>query len=135
MTDTIDYAHTTARSPSVKLRRFAVASLLWPVLVVVLLYGEWLIATWSLGHVPRPSMDDPKDIAGSSWMGPITGLAILGAVPAALAALVLNTIAIELHQPTIRRGLLRLGAVMMSWAVLVALVYWDPGHVLMWWFD
>jgi hypothetical protein len=75
------------------------------------------------------------DIPGSRWMHLVTALAILGAVPAALAALVLNTIAMELHKPTALQGVFRLAAVMMSWAVLVAVVYWDPGKVVLWWFD
>jgi hypothetical protein len=135
MTDTLDYADPTTVRSDAKLPRFAVASLLWPVLVVTLLYGEWLLATWSLGHVPRPSIDDPMDIAGSRWMHIVTTLAVLGAVPAAFAALVLNTIAMELHRPTALRGILRLAAVMTSWAVLVAVVYWDPGKILFWWLD
>ncbi len=116
-------------------QRVAFVSLIWPAIVAVLLYGEWLLATWSLGHVPRPSMDDPADVAGSGWMHIFTMLAVLGAVPAAVTALVLNTIAVELHKPTVLRGLFRLVAVMMSWAVLVVLVRWDPGAVLLWWID
>lgn len=135
MKDTLDGVHPPVFRSAKTFRRVAFVSLIWPALVAVLLYGEWLLATWSLGHTPRPSLDDPMDVAGSRWMHVITTLAILGAVPAALLALVLNTIAMELHQPTVLRGLLRLAAVMMSWAVLAALVHWDPGAVLLWWLD
>lgn len=135
MTGTLNHAFPATTASAAMLRRFAVASLLWPVLVAVLLYGEWLFATWSLGHVPRPSVNDPMDIPGSRWMHIFTTLAILGAVPAALTALVLNTIAMELHKPNVLHGLIRLAAVMVSWSVLVALVRWDPGSVLLWWLD
>jgi hypothetical protein len=117
------------------LHRLAIASLLWPVLVVALLYGEWLLATWSLGHIPRPSIDDPKDIAGSNWLHVFTVLAILGALPAALLALGLNIVVIRATRPNLLRSLIRVGAVLVSWAVLVCLVKWDPGAVLYWWVD
>lgn len=135
MKGTLDYGHPPMFRSIKTFRRVAIVSLLWPALVVVLLYGEWLLATWSLGHVPRPSLDDPMEVAGSSWMHMITTLAILGAVPAAVLALVVNTIAMELHRPTVLRGLVRLATVMTSWAVLVVLVRWDPGAVLLWWLD
>jgi hypothetical protein len=130
-----DQLSLSTRESSRALRRLAIASLLWPALVVVLLYGEWLLATWSLGHLPRPSMDDPKNIAVSNWIHFFTLAAILGAVPAALLAPVLSAIEIFVNRPTIARGLIRLAAVIVSWAVLVLLVKWDPGRVLYWWMD
>lgn len=127
--------HASSRESSRTLHRFAIVCLLWPLLVVVLLYGEWLLATWSLGHVPRPSADDPKNIAGSNWMHLFTLIAIVGAVPAALLALVLSVIEIWIKRPGMVRVLDLIAALLVSWAVLVLLVKWDPGRVLYWWMD
>jgi hypothetical protein len=130
-----DQLRPSTRESSRTLRRMAIASLLWPALVVVLLYGEWLLATWSLGHLPRPSADDPKNIAGSNLVHFFTLAAILGAIPAALLAPVLSAIEIFVNRPTIARALVRVVAVIASWAVLAMLFKWDPGRVLYWWMD
>ena len=135
MTGTLDYAHPTVGRPNKALRRVAFLSLLLPLIVLASLYGEWLLATWSLGHVPRPSLDDPKDIAGSSWMHIITGLAIMGAVPAGLLEFVLNVVEIAVNRPTLVRGVARMAVVIVSWVALFVLLRWDPGAVLYWWFD
>jgi hypothetical protein len=135
MTKAHGHAHPPIRGSTHMLRCFAIGSLFWPVLVIALLYGEWLLATWSLGHIPRPSIDDPKGVAGSSWMHILTLIAIFGAVPAAALALVLNATVISICRLTVLRGLLRIAAVMLSWAVLWALFRLDPGAVLFWWFD
>lgn len=135
MTGTLDYAHPTARRPNKALSRVAFLSLFLPPLVLALLYGEWILATWSLGHVPRPYLDDPKDIAGSNWMHIVTALAIVGAMPAALLAFVLNVVEIGINRPTVTRGASRIIVVIVSWVALFALFRWDPGAVLYWWFD
>jgi len=112
------------------------ASLFLPLLVAAPLYGEWLLATWSLGHPPRPSLDDPKDIVGSNWMHGITALAILGALPAACAALALNVLEACFNRSSGPRAVVaRMSVVIISWLALLALLRWDPGAVVYWWFD
>jgi hypothetical protein len=135
VTDTLDDAHPEFRRPSKALRRLAFVSLFLPLVVVGSLYGEWLLAWWSLGHAPRPSLDDPKDIAGSSWMYGITGVALVGAVHMALAALALHVADIAVNRPSISRSVVRIAVVVASWVALFALLWWDPGRVGSWWID
>ncbi len=35
---------------------------LYPIYALVAFYGTWLVAWATLGHMPRPSLDDPKSI-------------------------------------------------------------------------
>src|SRR4051794_33949091 len=43
-------------------RRLLLAVSLYPLMVLILLYATWGAAAISLGHVPIPSLDDPKYI-------------------------------------------------------------------------
>jgi hypothetical protein len=113
----------------------ASAALLYPVVVVAALYGEWLLAWHVLGHPPRPSLDDPKGIPGSSWMHAVTALAVLGTLPAAFAALALNATHLVMARPSAVRGVARLVALSGLWLALFALLRWDPWQVGYWWMD
>jgi hypothetical protein len=110
-------------------------SLFLPFLVAASLYGEWLLAWWSLGHRPQPSLDDPKGIVGSSWMHGYTALAIASSILAALTAVCLNVAEIFVNRPPIAGGLIRVNAIVLSWSALFLLLHFDPGAVLYWWFD
>jgi len=82
MTETLGYARIGPRKQSKAIAILASALLLYPLLVLASLSGEWLLARLALGHPPRPSADDPKQIAGSRWLHGITALAVLGILPA-----------------------------------------------------
>jgi hypothetical protein len=105
------------------------------VAVVAALYGEWLLAWLVLGHPPRPSLDDPKGVPGSSWMHVVTALALLGMVPAAAAALALNVAHLLTARPSAVRGVARLVALFGLWLAVFALLRWDPWRVVYWWMD
>ncbi|MEO8376922.1 MAG: hypothetical protein ABI579_04560 [Candidatus Sumerlaeota bacterium] len=36
-------------------------------LVITSIYGEWLFAWSLLGHIPIPSLNDPKSVTGLDW--------------------------------------------------------------------
>lgn len=111
------------------------ASLVYPVFPAILLYGEWVLAWYMLGHIPRPSLDDPKFIDGSSWMHPLFFLAFLGLMPVFFVALPLNTFYLANNQMGWRHRALRIVAFLFLWAGLVVLLVADPGHVVYWWLD
>ena len=117
------------------LRRAADAILLYPVLVVLFLYGEWLLAWSVLGHPPLPSLNDPKSVPGTSWLHTLTGLVLLGGYFALSASVVFYPIVGVLPKPSPRRIVLRALAVVACWGALFALLRWDPGRVLEWWLD
>lgn len=122
-------------APPPLLRLAADATLLYPLLVVLCLYGEWLLAWSVLGHPPLPSLNDPKLLAGSSRLHGLTGVVLIGALPALCASVVFYPIVGILPRPSPRRIALRALAVVASWGALFALLRWDPGRVLEWWLD
>lgn len=105
-----------------------------PFVALGLLYGEWLLAWWSLGHRPRSSIDDPKWIAGSSWMHDLTGLGLLTFIP--LGVLSLALAGHFLLEPSTRRPLARPCLVLLAvWAAAGVLFFSDPWSVFYWWGD
>ncbi len=53
---------------------------IYPLLLVASFYGCWLVAYMTLGHPPRPSLDDPKSIGGvMNLVYIIPGVMLLGA--------------------------------------------------------
>lgn len=121
--------------PPLWLQRGADAILFYPVLVLLVLYGEWLLAWSVLGHPPVPSWNDPKFNAGSSWLHGLTGVVLFGALPALCASVVFYPIVGILPEPSPRRIALRALTVVGSWGPLFGLLWWDPGRVLAWWLD
>ena len=106
-----------------------------PVVAVALLYGEWLLSWAVLGHVPRPSLDDPKDVAIAHWLMLPTALALVGFVPAAAAAALAHVGAAIEQGRSLAHGVARgLGALALA-GLVVLLFRWDPGGVVYWWFD
>lgn len=121
--------------PSRSLVILANTTAAYPLFVFAALYTQWLLSWWVLGHQPRPSLDDPKDIDGASWMSSVTALAFVNAVPALCAAAVLNTLHfLRQPDPGLRISLRILGIVAL-WLGVLLLLRSDPGHVVSWWLD
>jgi hypothetical protein len=67
MPPTLDYARPERLGPRLRLLDvWAWIFLLCPLLLVASLDGQWLLSWAVLGHIPRPSLDDPKYIDGAS---------------------------------------------------------------------
>jgi hypothetical protein len=135
MTQTVAPATTARQPPFRRLGLIANVSMAYPLLFLALLYAQWLSSWVILGHVPRPSIDDPKDVAGASWMHWVTAIALAGLLPMLFGALVLNAI----HGAAAScRWLLRIGrliAVLTVFVGVIAWIRWDPGRVVYWWLD
>ena len=116
-------------------RHLAFLSLFFPLLVIIPLYAEWLAAALSLGHPPRPSLDDPKGIDGARWMHEFTLIAIATAVPALIVALLLVAAHLIVNRATESRRIAWIALALSSWLALYLLLAWDPGGVLYWWMD
>ena len=106
---------------------------LYPILLVISIYGTWLAAWISLGHTPRPSLDDPKDI-GIVVDVPylISGLLMMGIPVGALAGLALPLLAS--HVSWLKRTSFFL-LMACSWGLAIAFLRWDPLLVIQWFMD
>jgi hypothetical protein len=122
-------------APLPVLRLAADATLVYPLVVLFFLYGEWLLAGSVLGHPPLPSWNDPKSIPLSSWLHTPTLVVVVGWGPAMLASLVLNPLLGLLPRFSPRRLALRILAVLVCWGAFMALLLWDPLQVLNWFLD
>ncbi len=135
MTQALDYERPRHRPPSRLLGRAATCTAAYPLLMLNLLYGQWLLSWWVLGHRPRPSLDDPKNVFGVNWLHIITAAALVGFVPAGCGALVLNTLYVVGRRLGLLCLLVRLTVVVAIWSGSFLLLDRDPGRVLYWWLD
>jgi hypothetical protein len=116
-------------------RRRWLLLLLWcyPMAMLGAFYVTWLAAWVTLGHMPRPSLDDPKGIGLlvdiPYW---IVGLMLMGCPAAGVSGVVLQLAASGL--PWSRRFLLALLLVCL-WMAVIAVLRWDPLSVVVWYFD
>ena len=135
MTQALECEHRTDSSASRSLVVLANTTAAYPLLALGALYGQWLVSWWSLGHQPRPSLDDPKYIVGASWMHDITCLALMGCVPVGCGAAILNTLHFVRHQSSGLRLSVRTSAIAGLWLGALLLLRSDPGLVVCWWLD
>lgn len=127
---------TTSLSPS---KRYGwhtgISALAWayPFVLMSGFYGTWLAAWLVLGHIPRPSLDDPARI---SWIVTIlyglTGLLLVAMLPALLIGAMLKIF--NFRYPLLRR-FLHFGLFVMLWAVTILFLRWDPVRVIEWYMD
>lgn len=124
--------------PSLSVRPLTVVTnlaIFYPVLTVGALYTEWLLAWAILGHQPRVSLDDPKDIPGSNWLGLLVMLLFIGWWPMGCVGAVLIGLGAILGQLRGHRLLVRVIGFVVLWAGAFGLLWWDPLRVAEWWID
>lgn len=105
----------------------------YPLLALASLYGTWLIAWLVLGHMPRPSLDDPKSISSLVDVAhTVTTVLLIGFPVAAIAG-----IALQLVQPRVSWStrVLCCGAMILLWLATIAFLRWDPFQVGTWYMD
>src|SRR5438105_14115721 len=99
------------------------------------LYGQWFLSWAVLGHLPRSSLDDPKDVPIAGWLHIVTVLLMLGLMPAAWAGFIVDVVDVIAAPPQGIRIFLRFLAWSVAWRALAILWHADPGGVLYCWFD
>lgn len=130
-----DQGQLPIRRSSKFLKRAAIGSLFFPLLITSSLYGQWLVATWKLGHFPLNNLSNDPAESTYIWMHVVTTLFILGTIPATLTAFVLNIIDLKRNPSTRLQRVIRISLSLVSWSILYVLFYVDPGEVLSWWLD
>jgi hypothetical protein len=135
MTEAVARAQPAAPSPPRLLAFIANATMVFPLVFLVLLYGEWFLGWLVLGHPPRPSIDDPKDIPVASSVHWVTLIALMGLLPIGLGAVCWNLWFVIAAKLGSARILGRMLAVVALFGGTITLIRLDPGRVVYWWFD
>lgn len=118
------------------MRAISVYTLSYPFLLVTGLFTTWGAARLSLGHWPRPSLDDPKQIGG--WFDvpyTLTGFLVIPGLVAfifCVAALIYQAC----RRPLQRARLLTTAAVSLLFTLAAELyLRWDPLRIGEWFMD
>jgi hypothetical protein len=111
-------------------------SLSYPGVLLLAFFATWLAGRVSLGHWPRPSLDDPKMI-GSLFDALYTITGLLLAVGFPVFAVSVLGLLYRSHCDEIRRkSLLFVSALSVVCMVATILVLqWDPLGVVAWYMD
>lgn len=108
----------------------------YPGVLLLAFFATWLAGRISLGHWPRPSLDDPKSIG--AWVDvpyTITGLLLVVGLPA-FAIGVLGLLYRAYCDATRRKSLLVVSGVSMVCMVATILVLRrDPLGIVAWYMD
>jgi hypothetical protein len=108
----------------------------YPGVLLLAFFATWLAGRVSLGHWPRPSLDDPKFIG--AWVDvpyTITGLLLVVGLPA-FAIAVLGLLYRAYCDETRRKSLLFVSVLSTVCMVATILVLrWDPLGVVAWYMD
>lgn len=110
-------------------------TLLYPVIIAVGFYTQWLSSWYVLGHCPVPMLDDPKDIPSTAWLFVINGLLLASAPPMALVTMAVHVGYLAAVSPLPARKSCRSIVAGLLWVGLIVLFRFDPGSVMEWWFD
>ncbi len=105
----------------------------YPGLLILSLYGTWLMAWLTLGHMPRPSLDDPKRIGlGVDIAYLLAGLLLIGFPAAALLGVASQFFGT--HRSWTKRILLGI-LLALTWVIVIMFLRWDPLLVGTWYMD
>jgi hypothetical protein len=107
----------------------------YPWLCVLMVYLTWVVAAITLGHQPRPYLDDPKFIGGWVDLVRVATFLLFLAWP---AAMLLNAAGMLMAAVMPRRRsfgfvFLLLCASLCSWALSLSMVRFSK--VIIWFFD
>ena len=109
-----------------------------PLVVLVVLLVDWLVATVSLGHPPRPMYDDPKTIPALSatWLYHGTIVLLFVTPGSFLVALIAAPIAfaqlVRRRDVFLQVKLLPLLLPTVTWTIFIAAVAFDPLRIIPW---
>ena len=135
-------AENLCESPSAGTQNLLAARVIWwialvasfyPALLVAAFYGTWLIAWLVLGHMPRPSLDDPKSISIAVDIPYVfAGSLLVGFPAAAILGVVLQ---LSITQRSWLRRVLWSAVLVIVWVSTIAFLRWDPLLVGEWYMD
>src|SRR5688572_20939701 len=111
---------------------------MYPVWLVASFYATWVVAWFSLGHRPRPNLDDPKFIGGLIDLAHvIPGLLAIGLpvlTPLGLAASFCCPIRAR-NGSRFKQSIALAFLYFVLCTVALLVLRADPGRVVEWWID
>jgi hypothetical protein len=110
-------------------------TVVYPLVVISSVHGQWFLSWFMLGHRPVWSDDDPAFISGASWMHLVTTVVLLGIVPVACAACIFNVAYIYQQRPSAAQASIRLYSLLGFWMGMIAWLIRDPHGIMEWWLD
>ena len=132
----LEYSSRRSSAAVVWAKRLAVALFFCPLLLLVSVYGAWLIAWAAIGHRPRAFHDDPAD-AGWAVRAGMVPATILVSAAWVLFVLHLAVVGAAFYPSLtpgnpLRRRAAILAAAVLPWAAAFVLLNADPGEVMKW---
>ena len=125
-------AEATPVEPRSRLALINLTVRTYPLWVVVSLYATWFAGWAALGHVPRPTLDDPKHIQDSVHLTCYgTTFQLIRLTPVALLLGIIAELAIGPRQYVGRRR----RAFVLVWAVSIGFLALDPVQAFNWFLD
>lgn len=105
----------------------------YPLVMLMAFYGTWIIAWVSLGHRPRPMLDDPKSIGAAVNVACLVTYGVLMLLPGvAVGGFLLQFLVPARHRnERIRCAML----LVVIYFALVAFLRLDPLSVVEWFMD
>jgi hypothetical protein len=132
---------TGQRSQEQRAARFyLLLAWIYPLLPLLALYATWLAGWAMLGHRPRPSLDDPKDIGGAVDAFYLVAALLLFTFPIGCAVVAAMGIPVTIwyvrsRTESWRRAVLLALVLAGIYAACLLLLKWDPLQVLYWYMD
>lgn len=121
-----------------ELKKLAVLGSIYPWLFHASLYTTWLLAWFSLGAPPRPSWDDPQNIALIGLPSLLTSILLAGTpfvLLITLLCLLLLGFLLFRRKSLGYRYLNLWGLAILLWGTAIGLLFWDPLRVWYWYLD
>lgn len=106
----------------------------YPMLLLAILHLYWFLAWVSLGHPPRPSLDDPVEV-GSLPMLWLSGSMMMVAPGVAVLVVITELLNLLGSSRPIQIRFLWIVMVATCWIAAYAYVWWDPLRLFEWYMD
>jgi hypothetical protein len=133
----LDYAVPGDSRTMVWVKRLAVALAFYPLLLLLAVYGGWLLAWAHMGHRPRPFIDDPRfgDAVLVATAAPVVTVYFAAGPVLLLHWALVAAVSFRPSTPDnpLARKVAIAGGAILLWAVAFLLLTADPGGVVRWW--
>ena len=133
---TIYVAVSTPSNRRRGLRYMANFTLAYPIVVVGLLYADWFLSWYNIGH--KPSIwgdDDPYYDCGTKWLYVTTYFALVGILPVGCLSVISNIAHVFCNRLSAAQASIRLFTLSSLWLGMICWFMSDGHQIMVWWMD